>query len=84
MINQIAVKKAEKTYAELINEKNPNIEAAKMFGYFFADGIRGGLTPELSFGAAKKHFELYGQAMIDISKAITLELITELNKQTEK
>lgn len=82
MINEVSIARAKKCYTEIANEKDFFLEAVKAFGFFVADGVKNGLTPELSFGAAQKHFELYGQAMLDVAKTITIEMMPKATAST--
>jgi hypothetical protein len=67
----------QKSYAQ----KDLMVECAGDFGRLIASGEKDGLSTLVAFECAKNHFRIYGQAMVDFSNLVTIEMCPP-SKQT--
>lgn len=75
ILNDIQKAFIKKHHTKLYNDRDLMIDCAGDFGRLVADGEMNGLSVPVAFEAAKNHFRIYGQAMVEFSKLVSIEMI---------
>lgn len=80
MLNDIQKAFIKKHHTRAYNDKDLMIECAQDFGRLIADGEKNGLSIPVAFEAARNHFRIYGAAMVEFSKLVSIEMMPEGKK----
>lgn len=76
-VNPFTKKMVEDTIKKKVDPKIIQDECAKNFMWFVTDGVRQGLSVEVSYTLAKQHFTEYGKAMQAFAEAVDLAIGVE-------
>lgn len=84
MLNDIQKAFIKTHSSKSYKEKDLMIECAQDFGRLIGEAERDGLSVPVAFEMARNHFRIYGQAMVEFSKVVTIEMMPNPTKERNK
>lgn len=77
MLNDIEKQRIKRIVRPVYEKRDLMMDCAEDFGRLIAYAEKEGLTVPQAFEAAREHFRLFGAAMIEFSKLVTIEMVPE-------